>query len=221
MSIRLTKVDKIYGQGDAKVHALKELSLTITTGEMVAIMGPSGSGKSTLLNILGCIDRPTKGEYSYKENEISHIKAKEMARLRNEVFGFVIQDFALVDRYTVFKNIMIPLSYSQKAIKSKKEKVESVLKQLNISEKRDVLAANLSGGQRQRVAIARAIVNEPEIILADEPTGSLDSATGQDVLDIFTKLNSVEKKTIIIVTHDKEVASCCHRIVNIQDGMIV
>ena len=216
--INIIDLHKVYGSGDSKVEALRGLSLSVDKGEMIAVMGPSGSGKSTLLNIIGCIDSPTEGSYFLMDKPIDTFGDNERARLRNEVFGFVVQDFALVERYSVYKNVMIPLSYSKKKFKPK-DKIRKVLSQLGISEKEKTMALNLSIGQRQRVAIARAIVNEPDIILADEPTGSLDSQTGKEVMDIFKKLNS-DGKTILIVTHDKDIASYCHRIVQIKDGMV-
>jgi len=217
--INIEDLHKSYGSGEAKVKALRGLSLLVNKGEMIAVMGPSGSGKSTLLNIIGCIDKPTGGKYILNGLLIDTFNDKERARLRNEVFGFVVQDFALVERYNVYKNVMIPLSYSKKKIKSKKDKIEEILSRLGILEKKKTMALNLSMGQRQRVAIARAIVNDPDIILADEPTGSLDSETGSEVMDILKKLNS-NGRTILIVTHDKNVASYCHRIVKIKDGKV-
>lgn len=217
--ITLFDLHKTYGSGESEVKALRGISLLVNKGEMIAVMGPSGSGKSTLLNIIGCIDKATRGKYLLSDRSIDGYNDVERAELRNEVFGFVVQDFSLVERYSVYKNIMVPLSYSKKMIKSKKDKIEKVLFQLGILEKKNAMAYNLSMGQRQRVAIARAIVNDPDIILADEPTGSLDSNTGKEVLDILKKLNT-EGKTIIIVTHDINVASCCHRTIQIKDGKV-
>ena len=210
---------KTYGSGDSEVKALRGLSLSVDKGEMIAVMGPSGSGKSTLLNIIGCIDIPTDGKYVLDGRLIDTFNDIRRAELRNSVFGFVVQDFALVERYSVYKNVMIPLSYSKKKFKSNKDKIEEVLSQLGILEKKKAMALNLSMGQRQRAAIARAIVNDPDIILADEPTGSLDSDTGKEVMDILKKLNE-NGKTILIVTHDMKVASYCRRIVRIQDGRV-
>jgi|SRR3972149_6210939 len=217
--INIVDLYKTYGSGDSEVKALRGLSLSVNKGEMIAVMGPSGSGKSTLLNMIGCIDKPTVGEYFLSDRLINTFGDSEMAGLRNKVFGFVVQDFALVERYSVYKNVMIPLSYSKKKFKSNKDKIEEVLSQLGILEKKKAMALNLSMGQRQRAAIARAIVNDPDIILADEPTGSLDSDTGKEVMDILKKLNE-DGKTILIVTHDMKVASYCRRIVRIQDGRV-
>ena len=217
--IQVEGLVKVFGDGEAEVRALNGLSLSIRKGEMVAIMGASGSGKSTLLNILGCLDNPTEGTYMLKGKNILSYSPREMAALRNRQFGIIVQDFALVDRYNVYRNVLIPLTYSKKPIQSRRKRIDEVLSQLGISDKKHTLALKLSGGQRQRVAIARAIVNNPEIILADEPTGSLDSKTGLEVIDIFREINQLGK-TVIIVTHDMTVASACHRIVKIQDGKI-
>jgi len=217
--INIIDLHKTYGSGDSEVKALRGLSLSVDKGEMIAVMGPSGSGKSTLLNIIGCIDTPTGGKYYLDDCPMDTLDDRNRARLRNEVFGFVVQDFALVERYSVYKNVMIPLSYSKKQIKSKRAKIEEALSQLGILEKINAMALNLSMGQRQRVAIARAIVNDPDIILADEPTGSLDSDTGEEVMEIFKQLNK-DGKTIIIVTHEKKVASYCQMTIRIEDGKV-
>ncbi|MCD4670613.1 MAG: ABC transporter ATP-binding protein [Actinomycetia bacterium] len=217
--INITCLHKTYGKGESEVKALRGLSLSVEKGDMIAIMGPSGSGKSTLLNIIGCIDRQTDGQYFLNGDDVSKLSNTKKARLRNECFGFVIQDFALVERYNVYKNVMIPLSYSKKSIGSKKDKIIKTLTDLDIGEKVKSMATNLSMGQRQRVAIARAIVNDPDIILADEPTGSLDSDTGEEVMGIFKQLNK-DGKTIIIVTHEKKVASYCQMTIRIEDGKI-
>lgn len=217
--ISLVDVNKTYGSGESEVKALRGISLSIEKGEMVAIMGPSGSGKSTLLNMIGCIDEPTSGKYQLMDRSIDGYNDKERAKLRNEAFGFVVQDFSLVERYNVYKNVTVPLAYSEKKIKTKEEMVDKALMRLGILDKKRALAFNLSMGQRQRVAIARAIINNPDIILADEPTGSLDSETGREVMEILKELNQ-EGKTVIIVTHDMNVASYCHRTIRIVDGKI-
>ena len=214
--IELRKVSKVYDDGAAVCRALQEVDLTIEKGEMTAIIGASGSGKSTLLNVLGAMDSVTEGQYLLNEKNIEEYSEKQMARLRNEMFGFVVQDFALIERYTVEKNVMLPLYYSKKY---KKQRVEEVLKSLGIWEKREELVRCLSGGQRQRVAIARALVNEAEIILADEPTGALDQATGREVMDLFEEIHN-RGKTIILVTHDQKIADRCQRVIEIADGTI-
>ena len=217
--IELRKVSKVYDDGAAVCRALQEVDLTIEKGEMTAIIGASGSGKSTLLNVLGAMDSVSEGQYLLNGKNIEEYSEKQMARLRNEMFGFVVQDFALIERYTVEKNVMLPLYYSKKHKKNKKQRVEEVLKSLGIWEKREELVRCLSGGQRQRVAIARALVNEAEIILADEPTGALDQATGREVMDLFEEIHN-EGKTIILVTHDQKIADRCQRVIEIADGTI-
>lgn len=217
--IKLDNIRKEYGQGDAKVVAINDISLKINTGEMIAIMGASGSGKSTLLNILGCLDIITNGSYKLNNNEIGNLSSNKLARVRNKVFGFVVQYFALIDDYTVYRNISLPLEYSKVNRKEINDKIMKTLNKLNIIEKKDKLPTQLSGGQNQRVAIARAIVNNPDIILADEPTGALDKNNGLEVLKLLKELND-EGKTVIIVTHDEKVAKVCKRLITIEDGKI-
>lgn len=208
---------KIYGKGSSRVFALNGLSLQIQKGELVALMGPSGSGKSTLLNIIGCIDQLTSGSYLLDGKDIQNFSHMRLAQLRNKRFGFVLQDFGLIDHWTVSKNVEIPLSYAKPSDKKPKERIEQVLNQLQIADKKSELAYRLSGGQKQRVAIARAIVNDPQIILADEPTGALDQKTGREVLNILQKIHQAGK-TVIIVTHDPTVAGACNRVIQIVDG---
>ncbi len=219
--IRLKGVKKIYGKGEGAVNALNNVDFDIYKGEMVAIMGPSGSGKSTLLNILGLLDDSTEGLYNLNGVNINEISMSGKALLRNSTFGFVVQDFALIEKYTVAQNIEIPLVYVKKKLskKDKNERINKVLSKLHIEEKNHELVCNLSGGQRQRVAIARAIINNPEIILADEPTGALDSVTTNEIMNLLKELNN-EGKTVIIITHDKDVADKCNKIVNIKDGRL-
>lgn len=219
MLIHLDNVSKVYKEKDFEVPALRNITLDIEEGEMVAIMGASGSGKSTLLNILGCLDKPTSGGYYLENQEISTYTEKQMAKLRNEVFGFVLQDFVLVERYTVAKNVELPLYYSKKFKKQRQERVDEILKQVGIVEKKNQLALKLSGGQRQRVAIARALVNDAKIVLCDEPTGALDQKNTQNIMDILIDLNK-RGKTVIIVTHDAEVAKQCSRVIYIEDGVL-
>ena len=208
---------KIYGKGSSRVFALNGLSLQIQKGELVALMGPSGSGKSTLLNIIGCIDQLTSGSYLLDGTDIQNFSHMRLAQLRNKRFGFVLQDFGLIDHWTVSKNVEIPLSYAKPSDKKPKERIEQVFNQLQIADKKSELAYRLSGGQKQRVAIARAIVNDPQIILADEPTGALDQKTGREVLNILQKIHQAGK-TVIIVTHDPSVAGACNRVIQIVDG---
>lgn len=216
--IGLKDIKKIYGKKDYETVALQSIDLEISEGESIAIMGTSGSGKSTLLNILGCLDTQTSGSYFFNGNSIDTFKEKELAKLRNSSFGFIVQSFALIDDFTVYENVVIPLDYSKN--KKKKSEVINLLKELGIDEKINKTPKELSGGQCQRVAIARALVNDPEVILADEPTGSLDGRTGQEIMNILLNLNK-KGRTLIIVTHDLNIAKQCHRIVNIVDGKLV
>ena len=218
--IKLDKVFKVYGKGDTKVEALKDINLEINNGEMVAIIGPSGSGKSTLLNIIGCMDKLSQGIYMLKDNDVSGYSDTKLAALRNKTFGFIVQYFALIDDYTVYENIKIPLDYSKISRREKSKRIESLMKELDILEKKNFTPRQLSGGQNQRVAIGRALINNPDIILADEPTGALDSEKAKDIMDILRQLN-VEGKTIIIVTHDNNIAMQCQRVIQVKDGMII
>ncbi len=217
--IELKNIEKTYEENIEKTKAVDGISLKISQGEMVAIMGPSGSGKSTLLNILGCLEQPTGGQYLLNGNDVIGLKEKQIAQLRNQTFGFVVQDFALIERYSVEKNVMLPLLYTKISKKQRIEKVNRMLELVHLSEKKYALARNLSGGQRQRVAIARAIVNDANIIFCDEPTGALDKKTSGSIMQMFQKLNQMGK-TIVIVTHDPEVAKQCKRTIFIEDGKI-
>ena len=218
--IVLKNVTKIYGKEDTKVQALKNINLTIKSGEMLAIMGASGSGKSTLLNLIGCLDTLTQGDYYLEEQNIKSYPEKKLAKIRNKTFGFIVQYFGLLDDYTAYENIQIPLEYAKIPRKKRKLLVENIMDRLKIREKIDKFPTELSGGQNQRVAIARALVNDPSTILADEPTGALDKKNSEEVMEILKNLNN-EGKTIIVVTHDEKVASKCKRIIFIEDGEIV
>ncbi|WP_027624345.1 ABC transporter ATP-binding protein [Clostridium lundense] len=217
--IKLNKVNKIYGSKNNKIAALNDINLTINKGELISIIGPSGSGKSTLLNIIGTLSKITSGDYILNNKKVDNLKNIELAKIRNKTFGFVVQHFALINDYSVFENIEIPLQYSKTSYKNRKYIIENILSKLELTDKINKNITELSGGQCQRVAIARAIVNDPEVILADEPTGALDQKTGQNVLDIFKNLNK-EGKTIIIVTHDIKIANQCDRIIKIEDGYL-
>jgi putative ABC transport system ATP-binding protein len=210
---------KIYHLGKQEVKALCGVSLTIAYNEFLAIMGPSGSGKSTLMNLLGCLDTPSKGEYYLKDKEVSTLSENELARIRNEEIGFVFQVFNLLPRATAFHNVELPLIYKGAAKKERKEKVRKALEMVEISGRMNHRPSELSGGERQRVAIARALVNEPSLLLADEPTGNLDSKTGQEILNLFRKIHN-QGNTVIIVTHDKDIAYHAQRIIYLKDGMI-
>ncbi|MGL5415661.1 MAG: ABC transporter ATP-binding protein [Clostridium sp.] len=215
--IEMKNVFKTYGVGDGSHEALKDISLQINEGELVAIIGKSGSGKSTLLNIMGCIDKVTDGEYIIEGKNTKDFNEKSLAKGRNKLIGFVLQYFGLINSYTVYENVELPLIYAKE--KKRKEKVLSMLEKLEILNKKDKLPSELSGGQNQRVAIGRALINNPKIILADEPTGALDKETSIQVMDILLKLNK-DGKTVIIVTHDESIAKKCKRIIKIEDGKI-
>lgn len=217
--IELRNISKIYGCGDGKVEALKDISIAIDRGEMASIMGPSGSGKSTLINIIGCLDTPTSGQYYINNQMVNNLRDKKLAKLRNKTCGFIVQYFALLEDYNVQENVLLPLEYTKMKRKDKYQRVKDLLKELNVEEKIDKYPKELSGGQCQRIAIARALANDPDIILADEPTGALDSKTGQEVMRIFKELNN-NGKTIVIITHDINIAKMCDRIINIEDGLI-
>lgn len=218
--IKLENIQKSYGEGENQFLALDDINITINDGELIAITGPSGSGKSTLLNILGCLIDATEGEYYINGSSIGSMTTKEKAKLRNKTLGFIVQDFALIDTYTVYQNIILPIKYSKTSKGDIKAQAIDLMKKLGILSKMKEYPNNLSGGQKQRVAIARALINNPDIILADEPTGSLDQKTGAEVLAILKEINA-KGKTVIIVTHDKKIADSCDRIINIVDGKVV
>lgn len=219
--IRLEHITKIYNMQDSNAcRALNDVSLCIEEGEMVAIIGKSGAGKSTLLHILACIDTYEEGEYYLDEELIRAMPGTKMAQVRNEKIGLVMQDYALVEEYSVLDNVMLPLDFSKQTIRNKKEKALTVLESVAMKEYASKRAAKLSGGQKQRVAIARAIVNEPKLILADEPTGALDSSTAGEIMDLFHELHELGQ-TIVIVTHDMDIAKQCDRIIELADGCIV
>lgn len=218
--IELVDVRKIYNRKKTnEFEALHNVSLSIEDGEMVAIIGTSGAGKSTLLHIIACIDSYEGGIYTLNGKKIRKMSEKTMARVRNEEIGIVMQDFALIDNYTVFENVCVPLDFSNKRVKNKRRKVLEALDRVGIESLKTKKVNQLSGGQKQRVAIARAIVKDANIIIADEPTGALDSKNSKQVIELFKSLNE-EGKTIIIVTHDMTIASECSRIVEIKDGTI-
>jgi putative ABC transport system ATP-binding protein len=220
MQIICHNLSKVYNQGkNNEVKALRDIDLEIVRGEMCAVIGPSGSGKTTLLRMIGCLDTPTNGKCSVSGVDTHKSSDKILSQLRNEQLGFVLQEFGLIDASTVYENIRVPLLFSRKHNKNTKEKIDSLLKKFNIYELRSKPVSKLSGGQKQRVAIARALVNDPSIILADEPTGALDSATAQDVMTELKELNH-KGKTIIIVTHNASVAEQCGRVLNLVDGRL-
>ena len=217
--IRLQKISRRYQMGTETVHALRGVSVQIERGEYVAIMGPSGSGKSTLMNLIGCLDTPTQGQYWLNEKLVSEMKDDELAHIRNREIGFVFQTFNLLARSTALHNVELPLIYSGAPAKERLQRAREALVMVELKDRMDHKPNELSGGQRQRVAIARALVNRPSIILADEPTGNLDTATGDEILKLFDKLHR-EGNTIILVTHERDIAAYTHRIISIRDGRI-
>ncbi|NOR15286.1 MAG: ATP-binding cassette domain-containing protein [Candidatus Aminicenantes bacterium] len=218
--IELDDITKIYEVGENEVHALKGVSYSIKKGDMVAIMGPSGSGKSTLMNIIGCLDKPTAGRYFLEGTEVSTFDKNQLAHIRNAQIGFVFQTFNLLARTSALENTELPLLYSDVNAKTAKEMAMKSLESVGLKGREAHKTNQLSGGERQRVAIARALVNSPAVILADEPTGNLDTKTGNEIMNIFTELNENEGITIILVTHDPEVAVVARRTMHIRDGSI-
>jgi len=218
--IELNNISKNYRMGEMEICALCGVSLSVHPGELIAIMGPSGSGKSTLMNVLGCLDRPTSGSFTFESREISAMSDDELAHVRNAKIGFVFQSFNLLPRFSALKNVEMPLIYSGVPSKGRTERAISVLERVGLKDRMYHKPTELSGGQQQRVAIARALVNNPPLLLADEPTGNLDSRSGEEILNILVDLNN-KGVTIMIVTHDHDVAARCKRIVNLKDGQIV
>jgi len=210
---------KVYQLGEQEVKALQGVTFTISQNEFLAIMGPSGSGKSTLMNLIGCLDTPTKGNYHLKGKLVSAMNENELAYIRNQEIGFVFQVFNLLPRATAFHNVELPLIYKGTGKKERSEKTLRALEMVEMEDRMNHRPPELSGGERQRVAVARALVNEPSILLADEPTGNLDSKTGQEILKLFKKIHS-EGNTIIVVTHDKDIARQAQRIIFLRDGKI-
>ena len=210
---------KTYEMGSTEVHALQGVSFSIPRNEYVAIMGPSGSGKSTLMNLIGCLDTPTKGRYWLNGKLVSEMDDDELAHIRNKEIGFVFQTFNLLARATALHNVELPLIYSGVSSKDRSERAKNALSMVELADRMHHKPNELSGGQRQRVAIARALVNHPSIILADEPTGNLDSVTGVEIMKLFDKLHS-EGNTIILVTHERDIADYAHRSISIRDGRI-
>jgi len=218
--IEIDNVKRTYIVGETEVHALKGVSYSIKRGGLVAIMGPSGSGKSTLMNIIGCLDKPTSGKYYLEGEEVSTFNKNKLARVRNKRIGFVFQSFNLLPRTTALENTELPLVYSDVPSKQAREMAMEALAQVGLEGREYHKTNQISGGEMQRVAIARALVNKPTLILADEPTGNLDTKTGIEIMDIFTKLNKEHNITVILVTHDPEVAEVANRRIYIRDGLI-
>lgn len=218
--LELKNLWRTYNLGAEPVHALQGIDLTIDRGEYVAIMGTSGSGKSTMMNIVGCLDKPSSGRYLLNGQDISRMSDDELAEIRNRTIGFVFQQFNLLPKMTALENVMLPLVYAGVSSEQRKMRAEHALKEIGLGSRMDHRPNQLSGGQQQRVAIARAIVNRPQIILADEPTGALDSQTAKDIMGVFNRLVD-DGITVILVTHDQETANHARRIIRVRDGQII
>src|SRR6476660_1115235 len=210
---------KTYVMGDEEIHALRGVSIQIERGEYVAIMGPSGSGKSTLMNLIGCLDTPSKGSYLLNEKQVGSMNDNELARIRNEEIGFVFQTFNLLPRATALRNVELPLVYAGVPAKVREERAKKALEKVELTSRMTHRPNELSGGQRQRVAIARALVNDPSILLADEPTGNLDSKTGLEIMGVFERLHKAGN-TIVLVTHEADVAAYAYRSLHLRDGQV-
>jgi putative ABC transport system ATP-binding protein len=218
--IELQDVTKVYQMGEVQVHALRGVSLAVEEREMLALMGPSGSGKSTMMNILGCLDQPTAGAYMIEGQDVSRINDDQLARIRNRKIGFVFQTFNLLARTTALENVMLPLIYAGMGGAQRRKRAQQALESVGLAERMSHTPNELSGGQQQRVAIARALVNDPSIILADEPTGNLDSKSGAEVMAILQWLNQYQGITVMLVTHDLHIAQHTERIIHLHDGLI-
>lgn len=217
--IELKDIAKIYQMGSLEVKALQSITLDIDENEYVALMGPSGSGKSTLMNIIGCLDTPSRGEYILNNTDVSRLEDNQLAEIRNKEIGFVFQTFNLLARYSALENVALPLIYAGIGKEEREERAKEVLKQVGLEDRMNHKPNELSGGQRQRVAVARAMVNKPSIILADEPTGNLDSKTSVEIMELFSEIHRLGN-TIILVTHEEDIAENAHRIVRLIDGLV-
>ena len=217
--IQLRDIRKVYQMGTQEVHALAGISLDVKTNEYVAIMGPSGSGKSTMMNIIGCLDTPTSGEYSLNSQQVSEMTDNELAEIRNREIGFVFQTFNLLPRVNCLQNVELPLVYAGMRRSTRREKAAAALESVGLGDRMDHKPNELSGGQRQRVAVARALVNNPSIIMADEPTGNLDTRTGEEIMRLFEQLYR-QGNTLLVVTHEEDIAQHARRIIRLRDGLI-
>ena len=219
MIIKTNNIKRVFEVGSETVHALKGINLNVESGEFISIMGPSGSGKTTLMNIIGCLDTPSSGEYFLNNQLVNDLNADQLAIIRNKEIGFVFQSFHLLAKNSALNNVLLPMRYAGADMNEAEKRAKYVLEQVGLSDRINHGPSELSGGQQQRVAIARALVNKPSILFADEPTGNLDSKTGEDVMNLFKGLNQ-EGQTIILITHEEHVALQSKRIVNIKDGLI-
>lgn len=219
--IRVDNLHKYYEMGDTRVHALRGISLDIRRGEFVAIMGASGSGKSTFMNLLGCLDKPSEGSYHLEGTNVAELSRIELARVRNERVGFVFQGFNLLTRTTAVENVELPLIYAGMRAKERHRRSREALARVGLAERSHHVPSQLSGGQQQRVAVARSLVNNPSILLADEPTGNLDSRTSVEIMQVFQELNETEKLTIMLVTHEPDIAAYSKRIITFRDGRVI
>ena len=217
--IRVEALHKFYEMGDTRVHALRGITLEIRAGEFVTIMGASGSGKSTFMNLLGCLDKPSEGHYWLDGTDVAQLSRVELAQIRNERIGFVFQGFNLLSRTTALENVELPLIYAGIGAKERHRRSREALERVGLGERIDHVPSQLSGGQQQRVAIARALVNNPALLLADEPTGNLDSRTSVEIMQVFQTLNETDNLTIILVTHEPDIADYARRIITFRDGM--
>jgi putative ABC transport system ATP-binding protein len=217
--IRMKDLWRVYDTGKVKVEALRNIDLVIAENEFISIMGPSGSGKSTLMNIIGCLDVPTGGNYALEGKEVSKLHPNQLAEIRNRKMGFVFQNFNLLNYASVYENVELPLIFAGLGSRKRKRRVEEMLEKVGLGERRNHLPSELSGGEMQRIAIARALANDPSIILADEPTGNLDSITGGDIINIFEELWR-QGNTVVMITHDHEISRRTKRIIRLKDGMI-
>lgn len=216
----LEDVRKTYMMGDVRVEVLRGVSLTIEAGEMVAVMGPSGSGKTTLMNILGCLDVPTQGRYILSGKDVTHMSDDELSRMRSEHIGFIFQSFHLLSYATALENVLLPTLYLDRKLDGRRKRALELLSLVGLADRAQFKPSQLSGGQQQRVAIARALMNAPRLVLADEPTGALDTSTAKDIMELLVHLNG-QGTTIVVVTHDSDVASYAQRILRMRDGLIV